>query len=183
MPRPPPYVTRRDGDVEPPSDDDAALLPPSKSQRKRESHSLQDLGKQLADLPPAKLKLLNLPEELYTALIDYKRFNKWEALRRQMQYIGRLMRDIDPAPIAAQIDSWSHSTRAGVAVFHEVEKWRDRLLAEPAALEAFCVAHPAADRVKIAALINRAGVERDGGKPPASSRLLFRELGRVMGGV
>ena len=158
-------------------------MPPSKSQRKRESHSLQDLGKQLAELSPAKLKSLNLPEELFTAITEYKRFNKWEALRRQMQYIGRLMRDIDPAPIAAQIDSWSHSTRADVAAFHDVEKWRDRLLAEPAALEEFCAAHPSADRAKLAALINRAAVERNGGKPPASSRLLFREVGRVMGSV
>ena len=180
MPRPPSYYVRGERhEVEPP-DENAA---PSKSQLKRESHSLQDLGKRLVELPATKLKALDLPEELFTAITDYKRFNKWEALRRQMQYIGRLMRDIDSAPIAAQLDNWSQSTQAGVAVFHDVEKWRDRLIAEPAALDEFCAAHPVADRAKLAALIDRARIERDSGRPPASSRLLFREVGKVMGGI
>ena len=155
--------------------------PPSKTQLKREMTSLQDLGERLAELPRTKLSQLGLPEDLVTAIDDYRRFNKWEAKRRQMQYIGRLMRDIDAAPITAQLDGWSRSTRESVAGFHSAEKWRDRLLAEPEALDAFVNQYPDADRTKLVELIGRARAERDSGKPPASSRLLFREVAKLAG--
>ena len=92
------------------------------------------------------------------------------------------MRDIDAAPIMAQLDNWSHSTRESVAGFHSAEKWRDRLLEDAAALDAFVAENPAADRAKILELIGRARSEREDGKPPASSRLLFREIAKVVGG-
>jgi ribosome-associated protein len=142
-------------------------------------HALQDLGERLAELPADKLAQLDLPENLATALRDYGRFNKWEALRRQMQYIGRLMRDIDVAPIAAQLERWAGTSRAAVAGFHEVETWRDRLLAEAGALDALFLAHPGIDRARIAALIDKARVERSSGRPPANFRLLFRELAKA----
>ena len=149
---------------------------------KQEMTSLQKMGERLAELkPPSRLLQLGLPDTLVTAIIDFRRFNKWEAKRRQMQYIGRLMRDIDPAPVAAQLDAWSHSSRESVAGFHAAEKWRERLLGEANALEALLVEHPGADRVKFAELIGRAHAERERGKPPASSRLLFRELNKLVG--
>ena len=143
-------------------------------------HTLQDLGEKLAELAPAKLLQLGLPETLVIAINDYRRFNKWEARRRQMQYIGRLMRDIDSAPIAATLDVWSQGTRAIVASFHTVETWRDRLLADPLALAALIAEYPNADQPRIIGLISRTHAERDGGRPPASSRLLFRELSKLM---
>jgi ribosome-associated protein len=97
-----------------------------------------------------------------------------------MQYIGRLMRDVDAAPIAAQLDIWSGTSRALVAEFHAVEEWRDRLLAETGALDALATAFPEADRAHIALLIDRARAERAGGRPPANFRLLFRELARLL---
>lgn len=155
---------------------------PSKTQLKREMTSLQEMGERLAELkPPSRLNQLGLPELLVTAINDYRRFNKWEAKRRQMQYIGRLMRDIDPAPVAAQLDAWSHSSRESVAGFHAAEKWRDRLLAETNSLEALILEHPSADRAKLAELVGRAHAERESGKPPAASRLLFRELNKLVG--
>lgn len=160
--------------------------PPSKSQLKREMTSLQDLGEKLAGLSPVLLAKLALPDQLATAIKDFNRFNKWEAKRRQMQFIGRLMREIDSNEIALQIESWSQSSRASVADFHSAEKWRDRLLTDPAALDAFVTEHAAADRAKLAELaelVNKAHFERDNGKPPASSRLLFREITRVLGVV
>ena len=171
----------------PPPDDADADKPPSKTKLKQEMHTRQNLGEQLAELSPARLRQLDLPDVLVAAIEDYRRFNKWEALRRQMQYIGRLMRDIDPAPIAAQLDSWSQGTRANVAGFHAVEKWRDRLLADTTdataatALAELVAEHPDANRKRIAELIARAHAERENGKPPASSRLLFKELSKTLG--
>ena len=176
MSRPPrsPHAWHRDP---PPPDDDA---PPSKTRLKREMHTLQDLGERLAELPPDRLQQLGLPDALVTAINEFRRFNKWEARRRQMQYIGRLMRDIDAAPVTARLDAWSHSTRESVAGFHAAEAWRDRLLAEPEALAAFMDEHSAANRVRLAELISRAHAERAGGKPPASARLLFRAISSVI---
>ncbi|MEO8134793.1 MAG: ribosome biogenesis factor YjgA [Betaproteobacteria bacterium] len=162
----------------PQADDEATPELPSKTRRKEAMHALQDLGERLAELPADKLAQLNLPENLALAIRDYRRFNKWEAKRRQMQYIGRLMRDIDAAPIAAQLERWAGTSRAAVAGFHEVETWRDRLLAEPGALEALLLAHPGIDRIRIAALTEKARIERSGGRPPANFRLLFRELAK-----
>lgn len=161
----------------PPLEDDGI---PSKTQRKQEMHALQDLGERLADLTPDKLAQLELPERLAIAIGEYRRFTKWEAKRRQMQYIGKLMRDIDAAPITAQLDIWAGTSRAAVAGFHAVEEWRDRLLAEAGALDALIAAHPEADRARIALLIDRARTERAAGRPPANFRLLFRELARLL---
>lgn len=164
----------------PPIEDDGT---PSKTRRKQEMHALQDLGERLAELTPEKLGQLELPERLATAITEYRRFTKWEAKRRQMQYIGRLMRDIDAAPISAQLEVWAGTSRAAVAGFHAVEGWRDRLLAEPGgsdALAALITAHPGADRTRIAMLVDRARAERAGGRPPANYRVLFRELARLI---
>jgi len=167
----------------PPSPDDEPAAPPSKTRRKHEMHVLQDMGERLAELKPEQLKQFQLPDELATAIGDYRRFTKWEAKRRQMQYIGRLMRDLDPAPIAARLDQWNQTSREAVAGFHAAEAWRDRLLAEEnasAAMDALVAQYPRADRKRIAQLADNARSERASGKPPASSRLLFRELSRLV---
>jgi ribosome-associated protein len=155
----------------------------SKTRRKNRMHALQDLGERLAELRPEQLAQFGLPEDLATAIADYRRFTKWEAKRRQMQYIGRLMRDIDPAPIAAKLDQSQRTSREAVASFHAAESWRDRLVEgadSRAALEALIAAHPHADREKIAKLADQARAERAAGRPPASVRLLFRELSRLL---
>lgn len=162
-----------------PPDDDTTPETPSKTRRKQAMHALQDLGERLAELPPDKLAQLELPDKLATAIRDYRKFSKWEARRRQMQYVGRLMREIDAVPIAAQLDRWAGTSRAAVAGFHEVETWRDRLLAESAALDALLLAHPEIDRARISALADKARFERSNGRPPANFRLLFRELARM----
>jgi len=161
----------------PPPEDDGV---PSKTRRKQEMHALQDLGERLAALSPERLKQLDLPERLFVAVTEYRRFTKWEAKRRQMQYIGRLMRDIDAAPIAAQMDIWAGTSRAAVDDFHAVEQWRDRLLAGTDALDALSIAHPGVDRARFAMLIDRAKAERATGRPPANFRLLFKEIAKLL---
>ena len=143
-------------------------------------HALQDLGERLGDLKPEQLRQFDLPEALVIAINDYRRFTKWEAKRRQMQYIGRLMRDIDPAPIAAKLGLWNQTSREAVAGFHAAETWRDKLLASDDALNTLVAQHPEADRQRIAQLTERARTERAAGKPPANARLLFRELSRLL---
>ena len=173
----PPRSLRRWQSTPPPADPD---LPVSKTKLKQEMTSLQKLGKRLAELPNDKLSQLELPDGLADAVREYRRFTKWEAKRRQMQYIGRLMRDLDPAPIAAQLHAWTHTSRADVASFHEAEQWRDRLLASEAStvLDQLLAAHPALDRKSIVRLVDGARAERAAGRAPASARQLFREIAR-----
>ena len=163
----------------PPVEDDG---PPSKTRRKQAMHALQDLGERLAELTPDKLSQLDLPERLAVAITEYRRFTKWEAKRRQMQYIGRLMREIDAAPINAQLEIWAGTSRAAVAGFHAVEAWRGRLLDAGGAdaLSELILEYPAADRARIAMLVDRARAERSSERPPAHFRLLFRELSRLI---
>ena len=101
---------------DPPLAEDGGL--PSKTRRKQAMHALQDLGERLAELTPERLAQLALPERLASAIDEYRRFSKWEAKRRQMQYIGRLMREIDSAPIVARLDIWAGTSRTAVAGFH-----------------------------------------------------------------
>ncbi len=80
-------------------------LPPSKTKIKKQMHDLQDIGKTLTALPNDKLRELNLEENLLEAILEYKRISKFGAQKRQLQYIGRLMRDVEPAPILAKLDA------------------------------------------------------------------------------
>jgi len=172
----------RHGPPPTPSDADPGALAPSKTRRKQEMHARQALGERLAELPGSRLDALRLPETLHAAILEYRRFSKWEAKRRQMQYIGRLMREIDVAPIEDQLEAWSRTSREAVAGFHDTEAWRDQILADDGALDRFIAAHPRADRAPLAELAAKARAERGAGRPPASARLLFRALARVIDG-
>ena len=111
---------------------------PSKSQRKRDMAALQDLGTELVMLNADQLAQIELPERLHEAIADAQRIRDFEGRRRQMQFIGKLMREIDPAPIRAKLDEWSGVARAGTAQQRLVERWRERLLADDTALDAVC---------------------------------------------
>ena len=115
---------------------------PSKSQLKREMTALQDLGEELMRLPQAKLRELPLPEKLYEAIELAQRIRDREGLRRQRQYIGKLMRDVDAAPLRDALSKDGAGHRAEVAAMHGAERWRERLLAEPGAAAAFRAAYP-----------------------------------------
>jgi ribosome-associated protein len=153
---------------------------PSKTRRKQEMHALQELGVALVALEPARLATLDLPEELAEAIVFARRITRHEARRRQLQYIGRLMRDVDAAPIRAALASWAEGPRRERARFAQVERWRDRLLDEPDALQAFVAAYPAAPRATLATLIAEARAERERDSAPRHARMLFRELARVV---
>ena len=103
-------------------------LPPSRSEKKRQSIALQNMGEELTRLGPQEVKNLDLPADLREALQLYARIGDHEGRRRQMQFIGRVMREIDPAPIRAMLDARREVSAAATAALHKAEQWRDRLL-------------------------------------------------------
>jgi ribosome-associated protein len=148
----------------------------SKTRRKREMHALQALGAELVELPEAQLAALRLPEDLANAVLAAKRITSHEARRRQMQYIGRLMRDVDAAPIRAAIDALGNQSAAAAAEHRRLERLREQLLADDAALTDYATSHAAADLQELRALIRNARREQKEGRPPRAYRELFRIL-------
>ena len=101
---------------------------PNKSQLKRDSAALQELGEQLITATPGKVAKCALPEKLLAALAEYRKLpNSHGAQKRQLQFIGKLMRHIDPAPIQARLDEWNSVSAEQIANMHRIERWRDRL--------------------------------------------------------
>jgi ribosome-associated protein len=152
----------------------------SKSQRKRDMDSLQDLGKELVDLPNDKLKRMELPEDLLTALLDHKRFTSHGAKKRQEQYIGKLMREVDPEPIRRQVAMFKGDSAEHNAWLHLIERLRERLLADDAALAPFLVDYPGSDVQTLRTQIRNARKEQLESKPPKHFRLLFQTLKTII---
>src|SRR5690606_19236018 len=99
--------------------------------------------------------------------------------RRQMQYVGRLMRDVDPEPIRAALARFDSMPRAERARFAAAERWRDRLMSEEAAIAAFVDEHPGTDAGELAHLVREARAERASGRPPHKFRALFRLIAKA----
>jgi ribosome-associated protein len=148
----------------------------SKTQRKKQMDALQDLGRELVDLPNDKLKKIKLPEDLFNAITEYKRITSNGAKRRQAQYIGRLMREIDPDPIRAHLAASKGESAAHAAWLHQVERWRERLLEDDKALPQFVDAYPQADVQQLRTLIRNARKERDEARPPKHFRQVFQTI-------
>ncbi len=151
---------------------------PSKSARKREATAAQDLGKRLIELKEAELLALELPEQLFDAIMLAKRITSRGGLARQRQFIGKLMREVETEPIEAALGAKSRSNTTDAEKHKRVETWRARLLKEgPAALDELVRWCPAADRKALQALIHKANSERvDSGSREAASRELFRTV-------
>jgi ribosome-associated protein len=111
-------------------DENGEYRGPSKSMRKREAASAQDLGTRLIALKESELAALDLPETLYDAIMLAKRITSRGGLARQRQYIGKLMRDIDPAPIEAALSEESRVSAQDAEKHKRIEAWRARLLTE-----------------------------------------------------
>ena len=150
--------------------------PVSKTQRKRQMEDLQNLGEALVKLPPNQFEQLALPEDLRAAVADCRRFTKHEAIRRQMQFIGRLMRGLDAAPIHAQLEVLRGRSAQATARLHRAERWRERLLADDDAVTELLREVPDFDSTRLRQLVRNARQEAALGKPPRASRELFRVL-------
>lgn len=154
-------------------------IPLSKTRRKKDMHALQDLGATLVTLSAAELARLNLPERLADAIEQAKNIKTFEAKRRQMQYIGKLMRHVDAAPIAELVASLRNNRNLDLARQREVESWRDRLMNDDQSLVALARCIPSLDERHMHSLMRNARKELAQGKPPRAARELFRELRRL----
>jgi len=154
----------------------SAVPPVSKTQRKKEMHELQSLGVELVELAESLIADLDLPDALRAAVLEAKRIKSHEAKRRQLQYIGRLMRDVDPAPIRAQVDALVGHSAQEAARHRRIEALRGKLLADDGALTAYVAGHAGADLQALRTLIRNARREQKEGRPPRAFRELFRLL-------
>ncbi|WP_455217699.1 ribosome biogenesis factor YjgA [Kaarinaea lacus] len=149
----------------------------SKSQLKREMHALQSLGEELVRLPKDQFEKVDLPEDLHDAVVAARNIQQHGAHKRQLQYIGKLMRGIDAGPIQQQVDTLKGQSTQATRDLHNIEHWRDELLKNgDQSLEKLLEEHPQVDIQYIRQLIRNALKETKANKPPKSTRTLFRYL-------
>ena len=145
---------------------------------KRAMTARQVLGQTLVELPKEQLARVPLPEDLETAVLEARKISDHEGRRRQMQYIGKLMRHVDPAPIVAAVEEIRGVSHAATARLHQIEAWRERLIADEQALDGF-IAKYLDDAEAIGELrstIRLARKEREADRPPKHQRLLFQHI-------
>jgi len=150
----------------------------SKSQKKRDSTALQTVGEELVRLTPEVIRKLALPEALETAVLDCKNIgpSKHGGFKRQMQYIGRLMREVDSASIIEKLQLLKAPSQKQTAQHHLAERWRDRMLADATAVAAFANEFPEADRVLLESYLHKAREDHAAQRPPKYFRLLYQAL-------
>ena len=163
-------------------DDDGAAPPselefdrPSKTQLKKASHNLQDLGVAVVALPDDRLDGLAIDETLRDAIREYKRTRSHEGKRRQMQYIGKLMRRADPEPLREAVAAMALGRAKDALALHETERWRNELIASDDALTRWMAAHPDSDLQQLRSLI-RAARKDAAAVPEQRSGRAYREL-------
>ncbi|MFN4265439.1 MAG: ribosome biogenesis factor YjgA [Aquabacterium sp.] len=156
--------------------DENGYTKPSKSALKRQSHELQDLGEQLLAMPDARLAAIDMPERLRDALAAYKTTRSFEGKRRQLQYIGKVIRGVDAEPLREAVASFQLGHAQNALSLHEAERWRAELLAdEKAALARWVESFPDTDLQQLRALIRSA--KKDAAlEPEKRSGRGFREL-------
>ena len=148
----------------------------SKTEMKEDMEALQKLGEELVELKPSVLEKFPLSEDLAEAIKDAQRF-KNEAKRRQLQYIGKVMRNEDPEPIQAALDKVRNKHSQATAELHKLEQLRDRIVEDgDAAISEVVEAHPEADRQRLRQLARKANKEKKAGKPAKAYREIFQVL-------
>ena len=163
-----------------PAEDDAPPAEPefdrpSKTQLKKASHDLQDLGEAVVALPEDRLAGLPIDEPLLDAIREYKRTRTHEGKRRQMQYIGKLMRRADPEPLREAVAAMALGRAKDALALHEAEHWRAELIASDDALTRWSAKHPDSDLQQLRSLI-RAARKDASSVPEQRSGRAYREL-------
>ncbi|MFC1589167.1 ribosome biogenesis factor YjgA [Pseudomonadota bacterium] len=152
-------------------------LLPSKSQIKRECDAIQKLGEELIALKQDELDSMDLPDELDDAIGTARKIKSRAGLKRQRQYIGKIIRQLDSDAIKNQLEQIQHKHDINTVQFRKLERWRDRLLDDDkTALNEIIDSHPEVDRQHINQLIRQAKRELQQEKPPSSARKLFKYL-------
>jgi ribosome-associated protein len=149
---------------------------PSRSQLKRDSQKLRDIGEQLVLMPNAHLDKITLESSLLAAIKEARRLKNSDARRRQIQYIGKLMRNMDLTEIKYSVEKLNHQSQTFRQHFAMLEQWRDRLIEDGnSAIEEFLIAYPNADRQKIRNLSRQAGRKKTG----SAKTKLFKYLKEI----
>ena len=160
-------------------DDDEEWI--SKTQRKKECDALQKLGEELTTLKDSELESFDLSDELLAAIRESRKIRQRGALKRHRQYIGRLMRDIDPEPVAQQLEKLRHKDDLNNAAFKRLEKWREQMMDEgDKAINEIVNELPGADRQHLRQLIRKAQKEQQENKPPVAFRQIFKYLRELL---
>ncbi len=159
-----------------PWEEEEEIIWVSKTEMKNDMIDLQKLGEELVELKASQLEKVPMPEDLFDAIKDAQRFNK-EAKRRQLQFIGKLMRNIDPEPIQAALDKIRNKHSQNTAVLHKLEQLRDRIVEQgDDAISDALELYPEIDRQRMRTLARQAKKEKGGNKPPKASREIFQIL-------
>jgi ribosome-associated protein len=157
---------------------------PSKSQLKREMTALQKLGAELIAESRDRVKRVPMPEDVRDAILECQQIKDHEGRRRQLQYVGKKMRSLEPEEIAAiqkVLDSWKGLSKADTAAMHALERRREKLLSDPDALTALMAEYPEADAQHLRTLIRNARKEQAENKPPKAYREIFQILKQLQG--
>lgn len=149
---------------------------PSKTEVKRQMHALTDLGKQLCDLPFEKIKGSPVSERLAEAIQEFHKCRSFGAKKRQLMYIGKLMRTEEHEEISAWINGETIEQKLQVLTMHAAEQWRDKLIENPLALSELIEAYPQASQLGLNNLIRQTKTEREAKKPPKLYRQLYKKL-------
>lgn len=148
----------------------------SKTSLKREAEQLQKLGKRIAELSNDVRVQLLLPVPLISAINDYNRFRSREARRRQLQFLGRVMRTLDIEFITSRLDDLEGQSAKARFLFHQTEQWRDRLINEPQALAQYIDQHPQVDRQALRHALKKVRDTKTSDQSKSAARVLFRFL-------
>jgi ribosome-associated protein len=150
--------------------------PASKSQRKRDALALQALGDELVRLSPSELQSVPLSDEVREAVASAREMRRG-AYRRQVRFLGRLLRECDVSPIRSAVDAYRSSSHEDKARLKRLERWRERLLEEgDGAVAALLEEHPGADAQRLRQLLRNARKEQAAGLAPRSFRQLYQFL-------
>lgn len=150
---------------------------PSKSQLKRDMHALQELGERLVDLPPSRLSQVEMPQNLRDAIQQARSITARGGRKRQLQFIGKLMRQVDADPIRQALARFDGHDNLDRAQLQQAERWRDRLLDEgDSAIEELFNQYPGAERQHLRRLVRDSIQELAQDRPPKHRRELFRAL-------
>lgn len=159
-----------------PWEEEEEIIWVSKTEMKEDMSALQALGEELVGLKSSSLDKFPISDDLRQAIDNAQRF-KNEAKRRQLQYIGKLMRQIDPAPIQAELDKLRNKHSQATAELHKLEQTRDRIVTDvDPAIENVMDLYPDADRQRLRQLARQAKKEKVSNKPPKASREIFQIL-------
>ncbi len=149
----------------------------SKSQAKRDVEALQKLGVKLIALSENSLKSFDLDERLLDAILLAKNIHSHSGHRRQLQLVGKLMRHVDADVIRTKLEQLHRPAVEANAHFHQLEKWRDRVLNEgDPAINELITLHPEFERSKLRQLLRSAKKEAEKNKPPKSARQMFQYI-------